>query len=167
MAWIIHRCLLCPCANVSHPAFPSQHRRGRAWCSQRCLAFYRFMRQIPRSLSDSLLNEQAWIRKGYGRVISPFSSSRGTEIPLVSLVRLQPLWKVSEICDLCWDDINNNPDTKIEHLLMPHIMLRPLCESFHNTTRYKYYCYPLISDEETEVSRHEITFAGTQAGKWR
>lgn len=65
------------------------------------------------------------------------------------------------------NDINNNPDTKIEHLLMPDIVLSPLSESFHNTMRYNYYCYPPISDEETEVSRQEITLAGTQGRKWR
>lgn len=51
----------------------------------------------------------------------------------------------------------------IEYLLMSDIVLNPLSESFYSIRRYRYYTfihYIFIhfSDEETEVSRDEMTF---------
>lgn len=111
--------------------------------------------------TTSLVNDKRPEKeKGSGKITFPSTSLRGLWlfIFLVWINRLQPTVKVPPICGLCNCWKWHNPGTKMDYLLMSDIVLNPLSESFYHTRRYKYYCCPHFSDEETEVSRDEVTF---------
>lgn len=50
------------------------------------------------------------------------------------------------------NDVSNNHDTKIEHLLMSDIVLNPVSDFFHNEGIGS--IVPFFSGGETEVLRH-------------